>query len=187
MKASDKPQICGLIWALYDTFSPRINCESLGAIDRCHFTCSAWSRFILQLVSRLCFRSECVSYTTHHQRPKSVRHPKSVCWELRLRALGAPLYVHIVLQAEWRGWFQAVREYSTFMLQINNPGNLGYVPNSSIIVNLSWSWALEFFVCALGTSLNNEQFHLPQHLMFSLAHIPCVSDLWRTVPCLVHP
>lgn len=57
MKASDKPQICGLIWALYDTFPPRTNCESLGAVDRCHFTCSAWSRFILQLVSRLCFRS----------------------------------------------------------------------------------------------------------------------------------
>lgn len=76
-------------------------------------------------------------------------------------------------------------QYSTSYFQINNPGNLGYVPNLRI-VNLLELGFFGVLACALGTSLNSEQFHLPQHLMFSGLH-SCVSDLWRTVQCLVHP
>lgn len=136
IKASDRHlnlwSHVGFMWHI----SRRIGCESVVAIGRCHFAFSAWSRFILHLVSRLCFRFECVNYSTQTQRHRSARQPY-VCWEQRFkgsgcssaRSHGSGSWIERVISS-----WAPIQHIRTTNKQLSV--KMGSVQNSSIAINL---------------------------------------------------
>lgn len=99
MKASDKLSNpwshVDFIWHI----SPGGRLWLCVAIGRCRFAFSAWSRFILHLVSRLCFRFQCVDRSPQKQSHRVRVNPVSARpWDWK--ALGTALHVHMVLEPE---------------------------------------------------------------------------------------